>query len=433
MNKKKKPRSHSTSSERPSSLSSFSFFSSSTRLTATVLCILFAVGSLIRLAHASDVKRRSPDEIVYTQEAQRVNEKGIKSGFESLPFKVVYLAVVSRVMKLTGVTDERAGAWISCGASIGSLALVGAIAARFLSPLTAVYAMASISFSVFDRVIARRCWQDAPMEFMGLIVAWSACEITRDDRRPWIYIVLFISAAFTVLLKQVGVFLVLGVAAYVVCLLIARRNWPVLAGLLTGAILAGGATMFLLSQFAKAGRQSSVWETFYVSRAVNPDTWAMLYQSGPWYSMIHGLWVITPLNLVLSGVAVCMAFVSGNRLLHWKLISSIETSSIIRLLSVAAALVLGAISMLPTAQNFRYAATMYGPMYLLGGVGFHAFSAVAHRAHKWIAYPAVAGGVIVVLVSSVVANRMFERVCVRSDLQDLAIEYVLEMPQYDTD
>src|SRR4051794_36371303 len=60
----------------------------SRRFTGAVLAALFVIGSLLRFDHISDVRARTPDEVLYTREAQVISARGF-SAVRELPAQIV--------------------------------------------------------------------------------------------------------------------------------------------------------------------------------------------------------------------------------------------------------------------------------------------------------------------------------------------------------
>lgn len=183
----------------------------------------------------------------------------------------------------------------------------------------------------------------------------------------------------------------------------------------------------------KGGRLTEFWRIFYEERAKTPDAWAALYQSGPWYGMFHGLWLLTPLNVALVLLALLVTVLPARVLARFKLRMDGEERSLLRLFAWPSVLLFAAISTLPVAQNFRYLAAVFGPLYLLGGMGFAVMMYLIANHLRWAVYPAFALLGVGLLWSAAATHSLFERAYVRADVQDLAIEFVLRLPSLNID
>jgi hypothetical protein len=396
--------------------------------------ILFALGAIVRLRHLHDVRTRTPDEIVYTRDAKLIGEKGIAPVVQQLPLKVTYLTLLAGVMKMTGATDENVGARLSYCASLASLALVALIGVRFLPPLAAVYALLSTAFSLLSLVVARRCWQESLMECLGLLIVLFACEITRDHNKWWPYAALFVTGAFAVLVKQLGVILCVAAVLYVTAVLISRRAWRALAFLGAAGVVTAAFTVFALSRVGIMGRLSTLWLNFYTLPATHPslNPWAAENQSGPWYSMTWGLWIINPLNLALCAVAAGIAVMPRSVLQRLGLPLRAVDLSILRLLCWTTVFDIAVVSVAPLAQNFRYLAPIYGPIYLLGGIGLWAAVTLVRQRPRWLAYPACAILAFLAVAAVNADYNDFEQLYVEAGVHDLAISIVLHFPDLKT-
>src|SRR4051812_9233051 len=106
------------------------------RWLAIGLSSLFVMlGVILRIANMSGVQSRSPDERIYTIQARALLGSGLAGARANVrayldhpqlrqyppPTRVGYTFLVATVMRLTGIMDERAGAYLACAASILSL------------------------------------------------------------------------------------------------------------------------------------------------------------------------------------------------------------------------------------------------------------------------------------------------------------------------
>src|SRR5579862_4478260 len=100
-----------------------------------VIIVLLSLGIWLRATNMDNVVARSPDERIYTRQANIVLKSG-NGGIRTLaaeyvrdaearlyppPTRVGYIWLVAATMRLSGRMDENAGAYLSCAARIGSL------------------------------------------------------------------------------------------------------------------------------------------------------------------------------------------------------------------------------------------------------------------------------------------------------------------------
>ena len=117
----------------------------------TVQAILIAVillGTAVRIANFGGVTFRSPDERTYTAHALGILKNGLVGNrafaeaqlqipelkFNPPPTRLGFTLPVVAIMKLTGIHDERAGAYVSSIASVLSLLAAVWIGLRFFGP-----------------------------------------------------------------------------------------------------------------------------------------------------------------------------------------------------------------------------------------------------------------------------------------------------------
>jgi hypothetical protein len=409
------------------------------QITIAILFVLVAVGALLRLQHIADVGYRTPDERVYIHDAQRIAQRG-PGEFSALvreynadrtlwvfppPWRIAYLVTLAEAVKISGVADERAGAWLSYLVSVASLALLSVIGARFLPASAAIYAVLCLATSPLDLTIARRCWSDSLLGGLGLLLVWSACEITRNPRNWWNYAALVITGSCSILVKEFGLVIYGACAVYALLLLVRQKSWRAIAGFSLGAIV--GAALCLYCLVSATGGLHELQVASQHQATGFADPWGRYYQGGPWSQFIWGLWIISPMNLVLALFAVGLSILSKRQ---WALLALPFPQTniyLLRLFSGLTVLLVLTLLVLPMGQNFRYLSPVYGPMYVLGGIGLWAFLHLAARRMQGLRYQALLVLTMMVVVVSAVAGYLdFERVYVKRGVSDLSIKLVLD-------
>ena len=134
------------------------------------------LGAALRIANLGNVIARSPDERAYALHAFGLEKNGFGSAIGPLctrpdperradfyppPTRLAFTLPVAAIMRLTGIYDERPGAYLSCAASILSLAAAIWIGLRFFGSWIAVFGGFFLAVFPPELVIARRCWSDA--------------------------------------------------------------------------------------------------------------------------------------------------------------------------------------------------------------------------------------------------------------------------------
>ena len=408
--------------------------------TEVLLLLLFLLGVVVRWSHLNDTTFRTPDEKTYTYHAARVLKGGLSQfplmvqeynadprlALYPSPVRVGWDVMLAGAMWMTGLNDERAGAVLSCFLSIAALALLGIVAARFFPPWAGVYAMLYMALSVPDLTIARRCWQDALMGALGMVLIWCACEITRAPGKWWHYVLFVAAGSFSVLVKELGAFVYLGCVVYVLVLLYQQRAWRTIGLLAMGGLAGAALSVFCL--ISVAGGLTPLLTVYqHLSEATYTNPYCVEYQGGPWYLSIWGLWILSPLNFLLWAFAAGLSLLPERRLNGLSLPFRPLEIQCFRLISWMSAMLLVTILILPNSQSFRFLAPVYGPMYLMGGMGLWAVLHLAARKLRGFAYQAVCGAAVVIVLAAAIAEyQQFVRVYVTGNTPDLSIKFVID-------
>ena len=402
----------------------------------TVLCLL---GAVLRLTHLSGVAR-GPDEKTYTYHAQRVLRGGLgqfpvmvreynaepRLALYPSPVRAGWDLMLAAAMELTGFTDEQAGALLSCFLSIATLALLALVAMRFAPPWAALYAVLYMAFSAVDLTIARRCWQDALMGAIGLVLVWCACEIARNPRGRWHYALLVFTGSFSVLVKELGAFVYLGCVACVLAILYRQRAWRTMGALAAAGIAGAALSVFCL--ISVAGGLTPLLTVYqHLNAATYSNPYCVQYQGGPWYLSIWGLWILSPVNLLLWAFAAALSLMPEAKLKGLGLVFQPLELLCFRFFSWMAAMLLATILILPNSQSFRFLAPAYGPMYLMGGMGLWALTRLLAGKVHGVAYRVACGVAVVVALAGAIAQyQQFEHVYVTLQIPDLSVKYVID-------
>jgi len=144
-------------------------------------------------------------------------------------------------------------------------------------------------------------------------------------------------------------------------------------------------------------------------------------------SAILGILDLNPVNAILSGFAVCLAVLPERRFACLPLPPGSVDVSILRLFAWMTVLMISVILIVPTLQNFRYLAPVYGPMYFLGGIGLWVLVQIVARWLQGFPYHAFAVVTAVAVLAGVISQyRHFEQVYVTRGANDLSIKMVLD-------
>jgi 4-amino-4-deoxy-L-arabinose transferase-like glycosyltransferase len=401
------------------------------------IAVVLGLGIGLRLFALGNVPVRGPDERTYAYQANRILDGGV-GGLRSVveefrrdpaaklypfPSRAGYLWLVAAAMKLTGTRDARAGAYLSCAASIGSLLLVALIGARFFPPGAAVTALLFMAVFPAELAVARRAWGDALLGFLALAMIVPAAEITRGGRSRALYLMFVGAGCLAITVKETGSI------AFGLCLLwvswvlfVEERAWRegLLLGLLAGA---GSAAAVSWQAFSVGGFRILLEMMTILPKANAANAYALEYQTGPWYQVLEGFFIVAPL-LALSCVAGVAAAVFSRAAGRAPCCADGRPDT-----RVAAGIAFVLVSflavpmVLPHWVNLRYLAVVFGPLCLLAGLGFWcAVRVLAARLPAIRPRVVAATACAVVLAGAAVDCQYFQSVVLRQALPDLSIK-----------
>ncbi len=391
-----------------------------------MIAVVF-VASMLRVINLGNVVSRTPDEKVYTYQAQTWLQSG-QTGIRSLvaeyksdaetrlyppPTRVGMIQLVGDLIRWTSRNDESAGARISCAASIGSLVVLAVIGIRILPPWAALAGMMFYAVLPAELAIARRTWTDALVELAGLLLIWMACEITRGSK-SWIWFALFALTGSVGLLFKESMPVPYGLCAvWILWELARRREWSSAAILIGSTAVGMGMSLLWLGvQVGSLGDYVSIVLAIPKVNAANP--YALEYASGPRYLMLLAFWIIAPVTS-LSAVAGLLSFWRrhGERAMAWM------AGFTVAYIGIAMAM--------PHWINLRYVGNTFGPVCLLAGLGcWWLITAVGGWLDAADRRPFAVVAIAIVLGSAVADYLRFQRYFVRDEMVDLSIKMLMD-------
>ena len=382
---------------------------------------LLSLGIWLRITNLDNVSFRSPDEQTYTRQARVVLNEGT-TGLRTMaaeyvqdvqhPTRAGYIWLVAAAMRVTGRTDEKAGAYLSCAASIGSLIIATIIAVRFFPAWAPLVAILFFCVSPPELAVARRAWGDALVEFFALILFWMTAEITRDSR-PRIWYVLFVLAGigeFVIKESGVAIFALSGIA--LLWPVIRRGNWRSGLAVATATLISIALSVAWLS-YSLGGFSAfvNVTKAFFSANEQNP--YVLEFQSGPGHLLLQAFWALSPTVAFFSLIGLVVISLSREY-------QALHPCTSVMLVILAVPIVL------PHWLNLRYLTFTFGPWCLLAGFGcWFCVSVFSQRLGDpwtrvlpvvWIALAAVAAWG---------DYQHFQTIFVRHGLPDLSIKMLL--------
>jgi len=412
-----------------------------TRLGCTAVAVLLCLGIGLRLANLDIVTGRSPDETNYTRQANILQRdgtaglRGIAAEYQrdpaarlaGPPTRAGYLWMLAATMQLTGKNDESVGAVLSCAASIGSLFILTLLGIRFFPPWATLFALLFLAVSPAELELARRTWADALVGFLGLSLVYVAGEITHDSQqRSWHWLFVLLGSLGT-LVKEFGA-VVFGFCAVWVLwvMLIQRRDFRSGLALMTGVLVGEGVSVVWLAN--SIGGLSVLVQTVINWRAAHvANTYAMEYQSGPGYLLLSAFRIISPVAALFCLIGLAVMLLSRRRVRSFRLPVDAANWQVVGWTALFALGYLALPVILPNWLNLRYVSVLFGPFYLLAGVGFWCAASVCWNRLGGFHRRVFAAIVILGLAIGAASDyRRFDRMFVRNGLGDLSVRLVLD-------
>jgi hypothetical protein len=412
-----------------------------TRLGCTAVAVLLCLGIGIRLANLNIVTGRSPDETNYTRQANILLQDGTV-GLRSIaaeyqldpaarlagpPTRAGYLWMLASTMRLTEKHDESVGAVLSCAASIGSLFMLTLIGTRFFPPWATLFALLFLVVSPAELELARRTWIDALVGFLGISLVYVSGEITRDSQRRIWHLLFVLLGCLGILVKEFGPVVFGFCTGWVLwVMLIQRREFRSGLTLMAGVLVGTGVSVAWIANsiggFSVLAQTVSNWLGAHVT-----NDYAIEFQSGPGYLLLRGFQVISPVAALFCAIGLAVILMSRRRLGLLRLRAEDGNWEAIGWMSLFFLSYLALAMILPHWLNLRYVSLLFGPFYLLAGVGFwYAASVCWSRLGIFQRNVFAAVVILGVGIGAYSDYRRFDRIFVRNGVGDLSIKLVLD-------
>jgi hypothetical protein len=350
------------------------------RVTAVLpwlaLALVVALGAVLRIGQAPEVRKRGPDEVIYTYFSVTIANRGLGvtrdlfRDYESdtsnwsypVPTRITYVLANALTMRLMKERGLLSGVITSCLFSIASLLVLAWLARRFFGPWVAVTAVLLLAFQSDELSIAARAWVDAAFACFGLLLLLAAGGIASGGRWPW-QAGFMLTATLLLLTKQTAV------VGYVPCVIalawiLARRgDRGGLAWLLGGAVVSVAATVAIWG--ALAGGVTVALSA--LMHSLHPSALGRAYvatfSTGPWFRFPYTLWRVGPTSTTLALAGGLMVMLGRERVLE---------APAARVAGIALLLVTSYVafaSVVPGMQNLRYICPADGALAMLAALG----------------------------------------------------------------
>jgi tetratricopeptide (TPR) repeat protein len=412
------------------------------------VAVLFVVAVILRWDALQSIKKRTPDERVYASYAAAVVRSG-PGAIGSLvnnynankgqwiyppPTRVGYICLVAAVERITGASAERAGAWLSFAFSLLTFLVVAVIGWRYFNRWAVLCGLALLVVSPVELALAGRAWQDAMVGGLGALVLYLALEKAHRPNSLYWSLGFCLVGFFFLLIKESALII------FALCvLLLLAAAWR--QGVLTWRsflkiVLPSGLVVLLAYGLISwlTGGPEKVLQTYrHMNDGLQTNDYVYLYQSGPWYAIPLGFWVLGPVSTFLGLTAVLLVLLRGKMLEQepgigpWRSLAPTGLALFIVAFLAAATLPEG-------FKCLRYVSVVDGPLCLLGGLLFVYTIQVAARQFappRWRL--AVGLGIAALLVICYGDFSRFRRVFVKDALDDLAVVRLVNFVVTDDD
>ena len=400
-------------------------------IAIALLCVFLLTGIILRFSDL-DIKVRSPDEGVYTKQAIIVAQTGIEGTRQLIgeynadkrlwiyppPIRIGYTYLLAAIMKATNIFDERAGTYLSTLCSIGTLFMLVLLGLRFFNRWVAVVALLLMSVSPMDLAIARRSWQDGVLAFAGLLLIYCCCELTADPRRKIWYIPFWLIGSWCIIIKESGIIVYGLCVIWLFAVMAFKERSFIKSALLVVFTLLGISISILILGHVVGGIPRVLDVLKHVKDAMPTNTYAVDYQTGPWYRILEGLWILTPISFIICIIGIVEIFLGYDHgrqgiIAKW-LIFIILSFLFITIIT-------------PYMQNIRYLSVTFVPFYLICGVGlWHLISLAKDFFKGGLFYTTIVIIVLALALVSISDYQKFQRIFIRRGIKDISIRMLRE-------
>jgi hypothetical protein len=413
----------------------------STTFAGLTIAALILFGAAVRVGNLRVPKRLSEDEQIYTQQALRILKEGFVGGTRDVvqlylrtprlaiyppPTRLGYVFPVVVAMKLSGVRNEAAGAWISCAASMLALGLTALIGWEFFGPWITVIAMWLLSAFPPDLFLAQRCWTDSLVGLAGLLLLYMALKILHAQPVRAVHCIGLAAAgtAAWMVKDTCIVFYGLSLAAALWTLLVRERDRK-LAGILV-ALCTFGAVLDLAIWTVCTGRLALFAGLVLTNlRSTRSNPYTLEWQSTPGHVLLSAFAQLSPLTVLLAALGILIAFLPGPfvRALGNRRLA--RNPAALAQLAGGTAVLTAVFMFMPHWQSVRFLSPVFGPVCLFAGLAIRWGLAAAKQRVPGPLSHVVLGLVVVIIMAALAADYQRFRIYVRYGISDLSARLVI--------
>lgn len=398
-------------------------------LAAIIIITLLVLGISLRLGDL-EVKDRTPDEGFYMYQAVTITQKGLDA-VRSLvdehnadaslwifppPIRIGYMFPLAAVVNATHITDDRAGSYLSTACSISALFVLVLLGLRFFNPWITAAALLLISVSPMDLAIARRSWQDGFFALFAILLVYFCCELSANPKRTAWYVPFWFVGSYCILIKESGIIIYGLCVMWLLAVAIFRERSIIKAAFLIILTSIGICLSIFVVSHVVGGLERYLVVLKNWTKAMPTNTYAVEYQNGPWYSILEGLWILTP-----AGFFLAVAGIAGS------LIDKAPRSAAAKGIVFILLAFLGITILTPYCQNIRYISAVYVTFYLMCGAGVWYIFSFAKSSLKAPMRSVLAVAIACALIAvSIRDYNMFRWIFIKNQVLDISIPLLRE-------
>lgn len=341
--------------------------------------VLISFVMYLRIAHYRSINYIGSDEVAYREQA-KILAKNINGGASFLvqkynstqdlwkfppPSRMGYLHTVSLLMNLQHRYDEHPARVLSIIANFFTVIFLVIIGVQFFNRYATLYALLFFAVSPMDLTVSVHGYQDALLGLLGVSMLYLALIISFRKHNIILYFLISILGVYCITIKEFGALIYTYCISIALVNLVFRKRCYKNALMLTIIYIVSVILSVLLLANLLGGFGNLVKIIYNVKNTLSENYYATVYQTGPWYLLVRGFWILTPLSYALFSFSIFnMLLIIRKKENSVTKIEPISNVLLYMLLCIISA-------MLPYSQNYRYLSTIYIFYYLIAGMGFY--------------------------------------------------------------
>lgn len=361
------------------------------RLDLLWLLLVVVIAFLVRMQNYWYEPNAFPDEDTYWHQAATVMEHGPFQGIRMLvdeygreparhflppPIRMTYIFLLAFLAKTTGLASVKLGICLSFVAGMAAIPLVYQIANTIYDKRVALYAALFVAVSPICVWNSMRSMVESWLDLLILILLSITLSLIRNPRNLAMLAAFFIVGMCLAFTKAVGMLAFMLCAGWLIFkfsdrLRDVKRCIPFVCFFALSLLIYGVTLAWLVGGFGKL-----VEIRHCVDIAIRTNPWGLKGQSGPWYQLLYGFILTSPVNTVLFiAGATMVAFGNLFRDADMRVAGNDES----RFLTLFVLTVAATAALAPNCQAMRYVSIAQGLSCIVAGFAFCRLVQVTER------------------------------------------------------